>query len=1106
MTNQSGDPQRYPLASFEQAGQRVTGLLISVVMAVILAVTVLVWQALLRYEDSRLRQDLHLRAERLSERVGAGFQERAMAIDRMARRWEHSGGTAKTAWEADAATLASNLPGFQAIEWVDAAGRVRWVAPITGNEYVAGRKLNTDAIRRAALEQARRERRMTISGVVTLVQGGRGFLLFRPVFAGQRFDGFLVGVFRGETLFSDLLANSIRDGYELVIVSGSETLYRHGAGVDGVEAAGRAQSVALLQLGSGWQLLLSPSVQSLASERSPLPWVILASGLLAAGLVGVSLWLWKIAVRRAREIVYSNAALTYSETRLNLALEGSSLTLWDWDIPTGEVYLSKEWAAIVGGESVPRITSIDALTQITHPDDRVSLREAIVRAFKSPDAVYRVDHRVRARNGDWRWIQSIGKVVRRDADGRALRMTGTNADITKRRHVDDALHRQQQALRALNEIGALTELDTREQLRKALSVGATYLDLDIGIVSHIEGNRYTVLSQAAPPGVLHDGQTFPLGDTSCGLALYASDVLAISHMGSSVYAGHPCLRTFGLESYIGMVVHAGGKRYGTVNFSSSRRRSRDFDQADIDFVRLLARWVSAVLEREQAWQVLYATTEMQRGILDGAGYSIISTDPDGIIRTFNRAAERMLGYQANEVIGKVTPAIIHDQGEVAARAAVLSAELAEPVEPGFEVFVAMARRGLAEEREWHYVAKDGRRIPVLLSVTALRDAGGSISGFLGIASDISVRKQAEEDLNRFRNVLDSTLDMIFMFDPQTLRFVYLNRGAVQSMGYSRDELLRMAPYQIKPLLPEPEFRELIAPLIHGERHAITFETLHRRKDGSEFPVEILLQLVREPATRGLFIAIVRDITERRKMERMKSEFVSTVSHELRTPLTSIRGSLGLVASGVAGTLPEKARELIDLAYKNSGRLTHLINDILDVEKIESGKMRYDLRPEALMPIVEQAVEAIRGYGQELGVGFVVTETVPQAMVRVDAHRLLQVLANLLSNAAKFSPRDSQVEVAVTRARNMVRVSVTDRGSGIPPEFHSRIFQKFSQADSSDTRARSGTGLGLHISKDIVEKFGGNIGFDTGVGSGTTFYFDLPEQAHRPASRQAGIGA
>jgi PAS domain S-box-containing protein len=1078
----------------EVSREKAAGMTIRVAVAVILAATLVVWFALLRYDNNRLQQELRLRAERLSERVGAGFQERAAALDRMAHRWEYAGGTPKAAWQADATTLIDHLPGFLAIEWVDAGGRVRWVVPPAGNERIVGLKLNNDPIRRKALEQARLERRMTISGVVTLVQDGRGFLLYRPLFVGPRFDGFLVGVFRADALFSNLIGHNVRDGYTAVVLNGSEPLYRHTAGVQKVQQTGQTDTVPLSQLGADWRLNLRESVQSLASERSYLPWVVLASGFLAASLVGIALWFWKVAVQRAREATYSNAALRHSETRLNLALDGSGLALWDWDITTGEVYLSRHWGAIIGGPTEPTITSINALTEITHPDDRAAVREAIVAAFKSADAVYRIDHRVRSRNGDWRWIQSNGRVVARDTDGRALRMTGTNADITKRRAVDDALRRQQEALRALNEIAALTEIDTREQLRKALAVGSQYLELDYGIVSHIEGDLYTVLTQVSPPGTLHDGQTFYLGHTYCSLAFYSSDLLAISHAGGSSYASHPCYEALALESYIGMVVQVSGERYGTVNFSSPRRRARDFDQADMDFVRLLARWVTSVLERDRSLQMLYSTMEMQRGILDGANYSIISTSPDGVIRTFNRAAERMLGYQAGEVIGKVTPEVIHDPHEVAARAAVLSEELGEDIEPGFEVFVAKARRGLVEETEWNYLAKDGRRIPVLLSVTALRDAQGSISGFLGIASDISARKQAEQDLGRFKNVLDNTVDMIFMFEPESLRFVYLNRGAVDSMGYAREELLQMTPYDVKPLLPEPEFRRLIAPLISGERAALAFETLHRRKDDSEFPVEILLQLVRDPGTKGLFVSVVRDVTERKKMERMKSEFVSTVSHELRTPLTSIRGSLGLVASGVAGPLPHKARQLIDIAYKNSGRLAHLVNDILDVEKIESGKMHYDMKPEDLMSIVDQALETIRGYGQELGIEFVLTEVLDGARVNVDAHRLLQVLANLLSNAAKFSPRGQKVEVAVRRHGPMVRVSVTDHGAGVPPEFHDRIFERFSQADASDSRRLGGSGLGLHISKSIVDKFGGQIGFETTTGSGSTFFFDLPEIA------------
>lgn len=235
----------------------------------------------------------------------------------------------------------------------------------------------------------------------------------------------------------------------------------------------------------------------------------------------------------------------------------------------------------------------------------------------------------------------------------------------------------------------------------------------------------------------------------------------------------------------------------------------------------------------------------------------------------------------------------------------------------------------------------------------------------------------------------------------------------------------------------------------------------------------------------------RDITERKAVERMKTEFISVVSHELRTPLTSIRGSLGLLAGGVAGSLSDQGKQLVDIALNNSDRLTRLINDILDIEKIESGKMEFRFEPVSMASLVRQAVEANRAYADLFGVNLAIGETEAQTDVYADPDRLLQVLANLISNAAKFSPRGGTVVISLAVEGGQVWVRVADQGPGIPEEFRSRIFQKFAQADSSDTRQKGGTGLGLSISKAIVEHLGGDIGYETELGVGTTFYFLLP---------------
>ncbi len=237
--------------------------------------------------------------------------------------------------------------------------------------------------------------------------------------------------------------------------------------------------------------------------------------------------------------------------------------------------------------------------------------------------------------------------------------------------------------------------------------------------------------------------------------------------------------------------------------------------------------------------------------------------------------------------------------------------------------------------------------------------------------------------------------------------------------------------------------------------------------------------------------IVRDVNERKKVERLKAEFISNVNHELRTPLTSIRGSLGLVVDGLAGELPVAARGMLDIAYQNSERLVRLINDILDVQKIESDKLKFNFIELDLGDLVEQTLAANQGYAEKFKVKFRLHPPVHRVIVKGDCERLMQVITNLLSNAAKFSPDHDEILVKLELNFENVRVAITDHGLGISEEFQSIIFQKFAQADSSDTRSRVGTGLGLSISKSIVEQHGGSIGFESLPGISTTFYFDLP---------------
>ena len=239
------------------------------------------------------------------------------------------------------------------------------------------------------------------------------------------------------------------------------------------------------------------------------------------------------------------------------------------------------------------------------------------------------------------------------------------------------------------------------------------------------------------------------------------------------------------------------------------------------------------------------------------------------------------------------------------------------------------------------------------------------------------------------------------------------------------------------------------------------------------------------------VAIIEDTTEDQQVENLKSEFISTVSHELRTPLTAILGSLSLLKSGVVAD-PSGAQNLLTNAHRNSERLLMLINDILDFEKISVGKMEFNKEPILIMDFAEQALQNNAAYGEKYHIHYEITQGIEADLTMFgDHHRLMQVMSNLLSNAAKFSPENSRVEILLENNDTNVTITVCDHGTGIPDEFSERIFERFSQADSSDIRSVGGTGLGLNISRAIVSHHGGHIWFETEVGQGTCFYFTIP---------------
>jgi two-component system, OmpR family, sensor histidine kinase VicK len=244
------------------------------------------------------------------------------------------------------------------------------------------------------------------------------------------------------------------------------------------------------------------------------------------------------------------------------------------------------------------------------------------------------------------------------------------------------------------------------------------------------------------------------------------------------------------------------------------------------------------------------------------------------------------------------------------------------------------------------------------------------------------------------------------------------------------------------------------------------------------------------------VAIARDITERKRQEQLKDEFVATVSHELRTPLTSILGSIGCLAGGAAGALPDPAPRMLEIALSNCERLVAIVNDILDLERIEAGEMSYERRPVDMRALAAQVIEANLAFAASYGVALRLDEGAVQGTVHSDPQRLTQVLTHLVSNAVKFSPRESEVVVSIESSERSVSISVRDHGPGIPDDYKNRIFEKFVQVDATDQRQRGGTGLGLTITKQIVDQLDGRIAFEPAVGDGTIFKVTLDAWTER----------
>jgi PAS domain S-box-containing protein len=545
--------------------------------------------------------------------------------------------------------------------------------------------------------------------------------------------------------------------------------------------------------------------------------------------------------------------------------------------------------------------------------------------------------------------------------------------------------------------------------------------------------------------------------------------------------------------------------------------------------------------RKQAEEALLKAGALQSAIFNSANFSSIATDAKGVIQIFNVGAERMLGYTATEVMNKITPADISDPQEVIARARALSVELGTPITPGFEALVFKASRGIEDIYELTYIRKDGSRFPAVVSITALRDAQDAIIGYLLIGTDNTARKQVEEERTKLdqrlrdqhfytRSLIESNIDALMTTDPRGI-ITDVNKQTEALTGCTRDELIG-APF--KNYFTDSGRAEAGINRVLNEGKVTNYELTARARDGTQTVVSYNATTFhdRDRRLQGVFAA-ARDMTELKRFEqtlqqknveleeasRMKSEFLANMSHELRTPLNAVIGFSEVLKDGLEGEMTDQQRGFISDIFSNGKHLLSLINDILDLSKIEAGKMALELEPVQVSSLFVNSLSIIREKAATRHIRLDVDAAAEElGSIQADTRKVKQILYNLLSNAVKFTTEGGQVTLRASRVpraevgqnsgswtgRNFpltdneftefLKISVTDSGIGISPEGLEHLFRPFSQIDSGLARKFEGTGLGLAMVKLLAELHGGAVAVESAVGVGSCFTVWLPLRA------------
>jgi PAS domain S-box-containing protein len=784
------------------------------------------------------------------------------------------------------------------------------------------------------------------------------------------------------------------------------------------------------------------------------------------------------------------AQLRQADERIAIATESAGIGTWELDVVTKGVTWDNGMYALYG---IPRKAGSDlymAWATSMHPDDRKRCERELATAIRG-ETEFDSEFRLIRPSGEIRYLKAAARTTR-GLDGGVLRLTGVNLDITGRKRAEDALLKAGALQNAIFNSANFSSIATDSRgVIQIFNVGAERM---LGYTADEVLNKVTPAQISDPDEIIWRAQALSL------------------ELQTPIAPGFDALvfkASRGIEDIYELTyIRKDGSRFPAV---VSVTALRDAEGAIIGYL-LIGTDNTA---RKHAEEALLKAGALQNAIFNSANFSSIATDAKGVIQIFNVGAERMLGYRADEVVNKTTPAEISDPREIIARAEALSAELETAIAPGFDALAFKASRGIEDIYELTYIRKDGSRFPAVVSVTALRDADSAIIGYLLIGTDNTARKQIEAEQTQLsqrlrdhqfytRSLFESNIDALTTTDALGI-ITDVNKQMEALTGCTRDELIG-APF--KNCFTDPDLADAGIKLAMSKRKVTDYEMIARDRAGKETVVSYNATTLydRERKLQRVFAAL-REITERKQYERSlreathtaeqansaKSEFLANMSHEIRTPLNAVIG-LGYLLEHT--TLSEDQRQLLAKIQFGGRALLGVINNVLDLSKIEAGEMSLEDEPFDLPELIRDLGQLLAPQAAAKGIELLVQSapSLPQ-IVSGDASRLRQILTNLVGNSIKFTEA-GHVELKAffterSSDRIRLRCTVQDTGIGIEASALDGLFMPFTQADASTTRRFGGTGLGLSIARRFIELMGGEIGVTSVLGAGSNFWIEMP---------------